>query len=253
MQKLALLPFCVLFVSCGSAEGNSKFLPENELWREDCVACEANTMTEAIFNKIVDAGRKAYASKAANNNEQLIINARWTDATVNADCSRYNGRVTVNMYGGLARRREISIEGFALVLGHELSHAYGGAPYYPNSQKMSGEGQSDYVSAKTAYGLIAPYASDLRQTIPVAAFVANACKNKKSLAYTDCVHTLEGGKTLGALLAVLSGEPVPRYETPDTSVVSKTETSYPNTVQCRVDSYLAGVLNKARPSCWFYK
>lgn len=232
----------------------NSFAPENELWREDCLYCENTTITQALFNKIIAGGRKAYAINASNNKETLTINAKWTDSTVNANCSRYNGKVVVNMYGGLARRPEITPEGFALVLGHELSHAYGGVPYYPN-ETLSAEGQADYKSTLEAYAKIAAYVPELSTASVDDTFVKHTCSVKYGRfadnRYVNCIHALEGGKSLGKLLALLNDEPVPNYETPDTTIVKKTQTSYPDTVQCRVDSYLNGELNKARPRCWY--
>lgn len=251
----AILALTILFISHG-AFANGKFMPENDLWREDCGATcfNSNGMTKEIFDKILAAGQKAYDPYAQKNGERLVINNKWTDSTVNADCCRgcEAGKVIVNMYGGMARRNEINFEGFALVLGHELNHAYGGAPYYPGSDQMSAEGQSDYEGARTAYRKIAALVPELKKDISYEDYVGQLCAGKTGEEFKDCVHSLEGGKALGNLLAVLSGEGVPSYQTPDTSRVSQTETSYPRTVQCRVDTYLAGTLNKSRPACWFY-
>jgi hypothetical protein len=195
---------------------------------EDCLTCEsfsANPVTQDLFKKIVEAGKKAYAAEAATNGERLVINAKWTDSTVNADCCRgcTAGQVTVNMYGGLARRSEVTPEGFALVLGHELSHAYGGTPYIDVGSRMSAEGQSDYEGAKTAFYRIAALVPELRKEADFSDTIKNACKGKVGDANVDCMHDLSGGLSLGHLLSVLSGDSKPAYETPDTT-------------QCRVDT-----------------
>jgi hypothetical protein len=247
-------------VSCGAEGAEHKFMPENDLWLEDCISCESFSLapvTQDMFNKIIAAGRKAYAANAKANKETLVINAKWTSTTVNADCSRYNGIVTVNMYGALARRQEITPEGFTLVLAHELNHAYGGMPYYANSDRMSGEGQADYMSTKDGYAKIAALVPELRASIDADTFVKNTCNKAygrfADARFNNCLHALEGGKSLANLLAVLSDDPVANYETPDPLVVKKTVTTYPATTQCRMDSYLAGELLSSRPKCWFYK
>lgn len=249
----------LLFSSVGAnAADITKFMPENDLWMEDCIACEsfaARPVTEEVFTKIIEAGKKAFAANAKANNEKIVINNKWTDKTVNADCSRFFGTVTVNMYGGLARREEMTPEGFALVLGHELSHAYGGAPFYPDSDEMSGEGQADYMATKDAYAKIAAFVPELQITIPTDDFVKNTCAKAFGIQannkYRDCLHALEGGKSLANLLAVLNKDVAANYETPDPTVVQSTITTYPDTTQCRLDTYLAGELNKPRPACWF--
>lgn len=238
---------------------SNQFMPENDLYLEDCINCESNTMTEALFNKIAEAGKKAYASNAKANKETLIVNALWLDSTVNANCCRgcKAKTVEVNMFGGLARRPEITPEGFALVLAHELSHAYGGTPYYKNSDKMSGEGQADYMSTKEGYAKIAALVPELRVSISPDDFVLDTCSKAygkfADARYSNCLHALEGGKSISNLLAVLSKEPAPDYKTPDTVPVNKTTTDYPKTVQCRMDTYLAGELLATRPNCWFIK
>lgn len=254
LKALALGFVVSVLVSCGSETHG--FVPDNELWREDCLNCESVSLapvTQELFVKIVEAGKKAYASNAKANYETLIINAKWTDPTVNANCLRSGGKVTVNMFGGLARRSEITPQGFALVLSHELGHAYGGTPYVNWWNKMSAEGQSDWMATKDGYRKIAALVPELSQTPSTDPFVKKACKGKTGTAFIDCIHSLDGGNSLGALLAVLSEEPIPNYETPDPTVVTKTELSYPKTVQCRLDTYFAGTLNLARPKCWFFK
>jgi hypothetical protein len=229
------------------------FMPENDLNLQDCLTCETakGGVTREVFNKIVEAGKKAYAAEAKNNNEKLVINALWFNSTVNANCCRgcKTNEVTVNMYGGLARRSEVTPEGFALVLSHELNHAYGGTPYYPDSDRMSAEGQADYAGAKEAYYRLAKLVPELRKDIDAGSFIKEKCATNPNRI--DCEHALLAGLSLGELLSVLSNEKKPQYETPDPTIVKETLTSYPDTVQCRVDTYLAGALNKERPACWF--
>jgi hypothetical protein len=258
MKFLGLLAsaFLAVLVSCGA--NAASFMPENDLWKEDCLGCESIGMTQELFQKIVDAGKQAYAPNAKANKEKLIINAKWEDPTVNANCGRQFGMVTVNMYGGLFRRPEMSPEGFALVLGHELNHAYGNAPYYPQSNKLSAEGQADYMATKDAYVKIAKLVPELNQEIFSTDFIKNVCKNvkktkKNMMDSANCEHSLLGGQSLGNLLAALGGDPMPNYETPDPYVTDVTLTSYPATTQCRLDTYLAGTLGNSRPTCWFLK
>jgi hypothetical protein len=52
------------------------------------------------------------------------------------------------VYGGLARHGEITPDGFALVLCHEIGHHLGGVPRYSGANGWaSNEGQSDYFAA----------------------------------------------------------------------------------------------------------
>ncbi|MBF0206704.1 MAG: hypothetical protein HQK53_07420, partial [Oligoflexia bacterium] len=88
-----------------------QFMPDNDLWMEDDHYKNFQpNVNQVMFNKIIQAGRDAYASNAPT------INANWDDPTVNASTMKIFGMVTINMYGGLARRPEIIPEGFAIVL-----------------------------------------------------------------------------------------------------------------------------------------
>ena len=220
------------------------FAPKNDLWKEDALLKSAN-VTQAMFNKIIDAGYEVYGPLAKKNRERLKINRKWSDSTVNANCSRMFKSVTVNMFGGQARRPEISAEGFALVLCHELSHAYGGAPYIRRWQKLSAEGQADYMGAKECLKKIIKVAN-LRSDFEPTAFIQDACGEN-----ITCIRAYVGGQSTANLLATLMGESLPDYETPDPTVVSKTLISYPETVQCRLDTYRRGFENRERPACWY--
>ena len=223
----------------------SDFAPENDLWKEDNVGFVAN-VDEDMFKAIIEIAKEIYAPTAKQWNETLVINGLWTDSTVNANASRdMKGWTEINMYGGLARRKEVIPYGFALVLCHELNHLYGGAPYVEPSLYLAAEGQSDFSGAGWCLKNIVDrlgYMDD----ITVTEYMARVCG--KDL---NCVGRLAAANSLGGLLSVLSGDRAPNLETPDPLVVKKTNVSYPKTTQCRVDTYLNGVLGKDRPLCWF--
>jgi hypothetical protein len=77
-------------------------------------------------------------------------------------------------------------------------------------------------------------------------YISQTCKGDQI-----CERDLAGSYSLGKLLSVIKNEPQPEFETPDQFVTDTTMTSYPKTVQCRLDTYHAGSLNLDRPKCWF--
>jgi hypothetical protein len=222
---------------------SSSFMPDNDLHLEDNFFGPSNVSKE-MFNLIVATGLELYQPRADENNEKLTINAKWDDATVNANCSRFWGQVTINMFGGLARRPEVSPAGFALVLCHELGHAYGGTPYIRGT--MSAEGQADYYGANVCIKEVIDVLEAEFPDFEADDFVAETCDGD----YV-CLRGLHAGQGLGNLLSQLKNEDYPDYETPDSTIVKKTLTSYPKTVQCRLDSYFNGVMDLDRPKCWF--
>jgi hypothetical protein len=241
-----------IFQPAMGASTTHSFVEDNDLWKEDGMF-EKESMTQAEFDMIIDNAYTVYAPIAKSKNNSLTINHKWDDSTVNANCSNMGGRVTINMFGGLARRPEVTREGFALVLCHELGHAFGGAPYVNPIFKLSAEGMSDYYGAGTCMSqILKTLATDV---VPVATdFMRTKCEEKHGAnteGYTTCLRQLDAGQSLGNLLAVLKKEGTPNYETPDPTVVSKTLPSYPATIQCRLDTYGAGSLELPRPACWF--
>lgn len=231
----------------------SNFAPENDLWMEDSLEA-ASGITKEEFNKVIDVAVEAYAPIAKQNREQIQVNRKWDDSTVNANVRRSGGVVQINMFGGLARRSEVTVDGFALVLCHELGHAYAGAPYIQASSKMSAEGMADYYGNSACMDNVLALRLEDSPSTAVTPYIEKKCSEKSQIGSNDfniCARELAAGQSLGNLLAVLMKEKVPNFETPDATVVKKTELSYPKTVQCRLDTYHAGALDLARPACWF--
>lgn len=236
---------CAALLSCFVLTSNASthsFMKDNDLWKQDVIM--KSLQFEEDFNKVIALGLKFYKPYADKNKEKLIVNALWEDSTVNANVTRTGKKVIINMYGGLARRPEVSIEGFALVLCHELGHAYGGTPYVSPWQKLAAEGQADWYGAGECLMQVLTELEE--QTYETTEFTKITCGED-----VKCLRALYGAQGLANLLANLSEEKLPDYQTPDLTIVEKTELSYPATTQCRLDSYFAGITKHDRPLCWF--
>lgn len=244
-MRFIIAIFSLLAVlGCTSPGATNGFVEDNDLWMEDSLDAKGG-LTQDQFNGVIAAAKSVYDPIAQSSGDMLLqINANWDDATVNASCTRMFGFVMINMYGGLARREEVTTEGFALVLCHELSHAYGGTPYIQEANKLSAEGQADYEGTRTCLSKVLPkLASSLGDIDP---YWTEKCGTDEL-----CLRKLAAGQSLGTLLATIKNEPIPDYQTPDPKVVDATMLSYPDTIQCRLDTYFNGSLNKERPKCWF--
>ena len=256
MKLFSLIVSGVALVAATSAFASSEmrsFAPDNDLWQEDNLESIPH-VTEELFNKVIDAALTVYNPIAKENHESLKVNRRWTDSTVNANCRRSGGAVEINMYGGLARRDEVTPDAFALVLCHELGHAYGGAPYIQVSSKMAAEGQADYYGSSACLDAVYKVLPPNPSMIHTTDYTQQKCSERASANsddYNTCLRQLSAGQGLGNLLSALMKQDAPNYETPDPLVVKKTELSYPSTVQCRLDTYHNGILNMARPACWY--
>ncbi|MBL7543341.1 MAG: hypothetical protein JNL11_05965 [Bdellovibrionaceae bacterium] len=223
-------------------------LPANNLHMQDNPSRVAN-ITEQRFNQIVDEVMSIWIPVAAQKGINLTATKRWSDPTVNASASQSGKTWLVTMYGGLARRPEVTEDGFALVVCHELGHHFGGYSFYGRTDWASAEGESDYFAtnacAKYLWGKDMQRNSlykRLRQTPPIVQQACDAVWNGNANAQAWCVRTALGGHSLATLLSAIGGRrAAPSFETPDKTVVNKTSVSHPQ-AQCRLDTYFAGAL-----------
>ena len=90
----------------------ASFLPENDLHLQDIP--EGAGLTEQEFNDVIDLAEEFYAPLLKESyGVTAKFNRLWSTNTVNANASQRGRTWIVNMYGGLARRPEITPDGFA--------------------------------------------------------------------------------------------------------------------------------------------
>ncbi len=225
-------------------------LPENDLWIPHTTR-DVN-MTEAEFNKITDDIADIYRPIIKSKGGRLVMKKKWKDGTVNAYANRslFGGWI-VNMFGGLARHKLITKDGYAMVVCHEIGHHIAGTPknMFPNNW-ASVEGQSDYWGAMKCFREYAGLVNN-QQYIKNMDIDPTARRDCNS-AYSHeedraiCMRTAMAGYSLAQLLRSLKAKNDPNYpeiefDTPDTKVVSKTYNMHP-AAQCRLDTYYAGAL-----------
>jgi len=254
------------------------FLPENN-YDKTKTYYSAGEVTEEDFDAVLAAAEEIYGPIVESFGARLIVFGDFESPTVNAYASQNGNEWSVNFYGGLAKHPEMSVPGFALVVCHELFHHLGGYNFYSDSPwKASIEGQSDYGAAASCARKM------FDQSSPLRIWGRDLMKRKKTpkepgqktcagfygIDKEICEITLEGGLSLGRVLAELNSEKAPSYSTPSRVVVKKTMESHPDS-QCRTDTYLAGALcnktwndsliprNKSeadkvsceKPKCWY--
>ena len=228
------------------SSAHASILPPNNLHLQDRLFMEAN-ISEQEFNTIVNEAVEMYKPLAAIHGAELKSNNLWTDSTVNASAQQDNNNKTwiLNMYGGLARRPEVTPDGFAMVVCHELGHHFGGFPFYGNADWAASEGQSDYFATHACARKI--WEAQPAENARFAAEISTQDKAKCDSASTKveerniCYRSIAAGQSLANLLAALNSDGTPHTSTPDTREVGSTVTSHPK-AQCRLDTYLAGSL-----------
>jgi hypothetical protein len=223
-----------------SYAGHASILPPNNLHLQDGLL--AGGITEKQFNDTIDFVEAYYAPIVASFKGKLNIERNWDDATVNAYANRSGSTWNVAMFGGLARRPEVTVDGFALVVCHELGHHLGGFPFVRDW--AADEGQSDYFATqacgrnlwKTDFAVNATFADQVNKIAKAKCDANWESTDDRNL----CYRISNAGFSLATLLGALGGQ-VPDFAKPDTSKVAKTNHAHPK-AQCRLDTYLAGAL-----------
>ncbi len=208
-------------------------------------------ITEVQFNKVIDRVGALYTKTVAKLGGKLTFERNWTDGTVNAYAHRdeATGKIWyVSMFGGLARHPQMTEDGFAVVVCHELGHHLGGFPKKKDAtgaiRWASNEGQADYFA--TLKCLRNYFAGQDNQSViaklKVPAAVVTSCQ--KNFANADeiavCERTTMAGLTLGNFFRVLENtKTAVSVSTPDKTKVKVTFDDHP-AAQCRVDTYYQG-------------
>jgi hypothetical protein len=250
MKLIGIAAVLGLAISSSNAcdvHGNTGFMPENNLkiGIHDKVR---NDMTEERFNYMIDRVSEVYTAVVAGKGKRLVFNRKWTDDTVNASAQQSGSRWIVNMYGGLARHETVTDDAFAMVVCHEMGHHLGGAPKIRSwfSTWASNEGQSDYWGAMKCFRRVfekddnVKIVSEMADVSPIVTSNCNETYPNEAEAAL-CIRAAMAGKSLATLLGSLRNTPPPQFETPDSSVVSRTDNRHP-AAQCRLDTYFQGTI-----------
>ena len=219
--------------------------PDNDLWVPASTEYSPqnewdNGYQEEDYNKVLDTFYELYAPRIEALGGTFVIERDWIDGSVNAFSWKGGTQYGIEIPGGMSRYELINEEAFILVICHEMGHVLGGGPHRYGT---SFEGQSDYFSSLKCMREVLPLLP--RKDIPVFEDCNEAFDNMDELQ--TCSHTLRGALALSSLYARVERIPYPKIETPDPSVVSKTDRRHPS-AQCRLDTVVAGALCPADPS-----
>jgi hypothetical protein len=233
---LFLLAIISLSFSCNAVSSESVFMPENDLHLQKLVN---GSVTEEKFNQVIDLAEEYYTPLFQQFGGTLTIQRRWSDGTVNASASQVGDFWVVNMYGGLARRPEVTPDGFAVVLCHEIGHHLAGYPFV--QAWAANEGSSDYYAVLACVRNLWRDGADTTAIDPdsIPATPRAHCDykwdniNDRKL----CYRSMMASKSVSDLLGALRGNTV-SFDNHDTAVVSVTNHRHPN-AQCRLDTMMA--------------
>lgn len=157
-----------------------------------------------------------------NQNQSIVVQLQMLNSRVNAEITRENNLVMIEVMGGMVNHPQMNANAFKLLLCHEWGHFMGGAPFKARGGWSSTEGQADYYS-----GLIC-----------------------SKLLGMDEASFIDGALALTGIYALVTHELPPKLESCDQTRVQRINFGYPS-VQCRLDTIIAGWRNLPRPSCWY--
>lgn len=243
LEKATRLAPALLLASFAAGSARASILPPNDLHLQDSPQFTANISQEE-FESLVDEVTEIYQPYAALHGARIQAAKLWSNSTVNASANQMGSTWMINMYGGLARRPEVTPDGFQLVVCHELGHHFGGFPFRPMTWAAN-EGQSDYFATQTCARQL--WSKDTKKNQESALTVhpeARTACDDSWITTADrnlCYRIAEAGLSLSTLLAALGSQAEPDFSTPSDKTVRKTKHAHPE-AQCRLDTYLAGAI-----------
>ncbi|MEZ4816245.1 MAG: hypothetical protein R3A80_13750 [Bdellovibrionota bacterium] len=253
MKGFLISSLSLILTSSGMMNNHMcNFVPENDLYiAADQKEGEETGITNEEFDSILNRIEKIYGPIIKAKGGTLEIRRLWTDGTVNASAERIGTTYRLNMYGGMARHKIMTADGFMLVACHEMGHHLGGKPKYSNwwpigsESWASVEGQSDYFgTAKCMRRMFLDMTEEeLADFDHSNEFAAEKCAG----VYEDqkdqymCLRNAAAGVVLGNVLGELGNTGSVNLETPSTEVFSGINQKHPK-AQCRADTYFQGAL-----------
>ena len=207
---------------------------------------------EALMAQISTLYSPVFAGKGA----VLVFENNWDDGTVNAYADRDGNKWLIKLYGGMARHHEMTRDAYALVLCHEVGHHIGGMPFRGYPAWAASEGQSDYFA--TTKCMREMFLNDDNATIvgrmTIPSVVTSECASSwpNKLDRMIFVRSAMAAQALLRAFDDIGNDSNADFSTPDRSVISSTETYYPEN-QCRLDTYFNGAVclaDKAIEMSW---
>ncbi len=271
------------YASDSHRKGEHLFAPENNYILD---LDDVNEVTKEKVDQRISKAMEIYGPIAMSKyNKRLYIQNLWSDKTANARASRdiIDGEAVlkVEMFGGISRHYEATLDSTTAILCHEIGHHMGGAPKVSGSRSSkikwaSNEGQSDYWAALKC--LRKMFADDDNEKImneraeifkttkdlvkkrsnQVDSYALEQCESvyKSEAEVYLCYRIAMAGLHTARILKSLKfgfgavarrwfpeyvEKNMPRFKKTSRSKVYRTKHKHPE-AQCRLDTYIAGAL-----------
>lgn len=222
---------------------------------------------------VIHAFTAEYKEELAKENAKLLINhppaPGATDFWWNLDVVRASYSTSLEagvrihyvfVMGGYARMQGMTVDGLVATICHELGHGLAGPPFKDGQDggaKISVEGQADYFAYRSCLPRMFKRLAAMKSYSAFAqaekiCAVAQGAKVMDKTQLDFClraVHTLEVEKSF----FWQSNQTAVDVFASDAGVAQKTDLrpDYYPSPQCRLDTMLAGIIQRPRPACWF--
>lgn len=208
------------------------------------------TVSEPDFNAVLDNIGSMYEQQVIDGGGHMVLRRQYTYPEYVGSAQRWrDGSWIVEIWGGFPHDPTMSKASLAMVVCHEFAHHFGGGPRNVNSGEpwASVEGQSDYFAAGTCMPEYLRRYGDSKIEQPVMPEIAKLCEGTNDIY---CPVILRAAYEFATVISQQQKNPAVNFNTPDTTVVDKTEVYHPQ-AQCRLDTMVAGYFKQPRPACWF--
>lgn len=209
-----------------------------------------SNMTEQEFRDIIRNIQTTFVPIVKQQGGTLAISGDWKSDKLNAGAQQMMGNWRVVISGALARRPELTSDGFTLILCHELGHHMAGFSFAQPRTPMEGiwaanEGQSDFFASQSCARTL--WRGEVEKNREYRAKVNPYVQERCDSVYGDereqdlCYRINVGNESVIQTMAALMKKDAPKFETPNLTKVEKTVDAHPE-IQCRLDTAFAGSL-----------
>jgi hypothetical protein len=231
---------------------SNSFLPPNNLHKDLNQA--TNNMTRDEFFGVIERVSAVYCPIIEEKYEgSCEFEGDWESDLVNAFAMRYPKRWIINVFGGLARRPELTVDGLTAVVCHEVGHHFGGFTFKRSvigDGWPSTEGQSDYFAAHECMPRLWKNDKDINASFGSKVDLPAKQKCDEVWDTQDrrnlCYRVVMAAKSDTEMIAGSKiGVPKPTFLNTDLARVDNVFDGHPNP-QCRLDTQFSAALCKVK-------
>ncbi len=211
-------------------------------------------MTKRQFIRVLESVEKVYAPIVKEQGGHLILQQGYDFNTVNALAKRDGDDWIIAFYGGLGKHNLMTEDGLRLIVCHELGHHLGGYPYKlydDGSERWAAvEGQADYFATNECLKNV--FNDSERNEMAVSKFPPSIKKQVNEVCDDNlCKRIAAASLSVISVFNSIRPEQIKfSFNTPDPYIAEEINREHPS-LQCRLDTMLAGILDGPRPRCWF--